>query len=103
MTKEFNGVTLDCYKAENEDDGFFATREQIGRLLEYAEPMKAVAKIHERNHNRLDKFSTIVNLTTVEGDRTVTRDVFYIPFIKEADEDYITVVNAGQKARQFDF
>ena len=79
-TRKFNGVALDCYKAENENDGFWATREQIGRLLGYAEPMKAIAKIHERNQERLDKFSTIVNLTTVEGGRTVTRNIIVYNF-----------------------
>ena len=74
-TRNFNGVALDCYKAENENDGFWVTREQIGRMLEYADPMKSVAKIHERNHERLDKFSSIARLTTVEGTRTVTRDM----------------------------
>ena len=28
-TKEFNGVALDCYRADDEGDGFWATREQI--------------------------------------------------------------------------
>ena len=81
-SKEFNGVTLDCYiEPEHEKDGeFWATREQIGRLLEYAEPMKSIAKIHERNKERLDKFSTIVKLTTVEGTRTVTREVTVYSF-----------------------
>lgn len=80
MTKEFNGVALDCYKADNEDDGFWATRKQIGRLLGYSEPMKAIAKIHERNTGRLNRFSTIVKLTTVEGSRTVTRDTIVYNF-----------------------
>ena len=44
-TKEFNGVALDCYKAENEADGFWATREQIGRLLGYEYPDVAISKI----------------------------------------------------------
>ena len=80
LTKEFNGVALDCYKADNADDGFWVTREQVGRLLEYSEPMKSIAKIHERKADRLDKFSTIVKLTTVEGNRTVTRDVIVYNF-----------------------
>ena len=46
-TREFNGIALDCYKADNETDGFWATREQIGRLLEYENPRMAIAKIHE--------------------------------------------------------
>lgn len=79
-TKTFNGVQLDCYRAKNAKDEFWATREQIGRLLEYAEPVKSIAKIHERNQKRLDNFSAIVNLTKVEGSRSVTRDVIVYNF-----------------------
>ena len=66
-TKAFNGITLDCYKADNEGDGFWATREQIGQLLEYADPRDAIAKIHARNKERLDKFSGVDNLSTPSG------------------------------------
>lgn len=66
-TREFNGVSLDCYKADNERDGFWVTREQIGRLLEYSNPRDAIAKIHQRNQERLDKFSGVVKLSTPEG------------------------------------
>lgn len=79
---QFNGIQFDCYAQDGQQDNsdFWATRTQIGQLLEYEEPMKAVAKIHERNQERLDKFSTIVNLTTVEGSRTVTRDLIVYNF-----------------------
>ena len=77
---EFNGVQLNCYKADNEDDGFWATREQIGALLEYADPSNAITIIHKRNQERLDKFSTGVKLTQVEGNRSVTRDVIVYNF-----------------------
>ena len=81
MTRSFNGIQLDCYRdSGSQGDDFWATREQIGRLLEYAEPMKSIAKIHERNNERLGRFSTIVKLTTVEGSRTVTRDVIVYNF-----------------------
>ena len=79
-TKDFNGVAIDCYVEREGDGDFWASREQIGRLLEYAEPMKSVAKIHERNKERLDKYSTIVKLTTVEGKRTVTREITVYSF-----------------------
>lgn len=79
-TRKFNGVALDCYKAENEDDGFWATREQIGRLLEYAEPNNAITFIHKRNKERLDKFSTSVRLTQVEGGREVQREIICYNF-----------------------
>lgn len=32
------------------------TRKQIGEALEYANPQKAIAKLHERYKERLDKF-----------------------------------------------
>ena len=79
-TRNFNGVALDCYKAENEDDGFWATREQIGMLLGYNDPTDAIAKIHDRHSDRLYKFSRVDKLSRVEGSRTVTRDVIVYSF-----------------------
>ena len=63
-TREFNGHKLDCYvEPEQEASGdFWATREQIGRLLGYAFPRKAIKKIHERNKERMDLFSKVVKL-----------------------------------------
>ena len=49
-TKEFDGVTLDCYKAENEDDGFGATREQIGQLLEYEKSQSVYCKYSQQKY-----------------------------------------------------
>ena len=69
ITRFYNGIALDCYKAEQETDGFWATREQIGVLLGYAYPREAIGKIHERNKERLDGFSSEVNLTTEAGTR----------------------------------
>lgn len=64
MTQNFNGVNFNCYRAENESDEFFATREQIGQLLGYENPRKAIAIIHTRNKERLDKFSKGVQIET---------------------------------------
>lgn len=62
---DFNGVVLDCYvKPEQTDKGnFWATRTQIGELLGYENPRKAIKDIHERHRERLDKFSTVVKLS----------------------------------------
>ena len=81
-TRQYNGVTFDCYVEQGEDNpqDFWATREQIGRLLGYERPNEAVAHIHDRNSDRLNKFSTSVKLTGVEGSRTVTRDVIVYNF-----------------------
>ena len=61
---EFEGAELDCYVDPTQQDkgNFWATREQIGRLLEYENPRKAIKDIHERHRERLDKFSTVVKL-----------------------------------------
>lgn len=80
-TKNFNGIAFDCYKAENEDDGFWATREQIGMLLGYKDPVNSIMKIHTRNADRLDKFSTWVKLSQVEGERIVTREITVYSFM----------------------
>ena len=73
-TKTFNGCVLDCYvEPEQTDKGdFWATRAQIGQLLEYEYPREAIGKIHERNKERLDRFSAVVNLTTPSGVQSTT-------------------------------
>ena len=75
MTRNFNGISLDCYQDSLRKDDFWATREQIGRLLEYAEPKAAIANIHARNKERLDRFSGVINLSTPSGGTQPT--IFY--------------------------
>lgn len=79
-TKHFNGYALDCYVEPEHVGDFWATREQIGTLLEYADPDNAITIIHKRNKERLDTFSTGVKLTQVEGNREVTREVIVYNF-----------------------
>ena len=75
-TRNFNGLSFDCYHEDGQDVGdFWATSEQIGQLLGYEYPDVAIRKIYKRNKARLDKFSTRTILFRVEGDRTITRDV----------------------------
>ena len=73
-TKHFNGINFDCYKDTQEQDtqDFWATREQIGQALEYAEPRLSVANIHNRHAERLDKFSAVINLITPSGTQATT-------------------------------
>ena len=73
VVRNLNGVALDCYKGDDDGD-FWATREQIGQLLGYSHPRQALEKIHKRNADRLNKFSTVVKMGTVEGSRTVEKD-----------------------------
>ena len=73
----FNNVELDCYVEPTQQDkgDFWATREQIGRLLEYENPEISIANIHNRHSERLCKFSTLTKLIRVEGGREVAREV----------------------------
>lgn len=76
-SKQFNGITLNCYIEQGQSDSsdFWATREQIGRLLGYEYPAHAIKNIHRRNKERLDRFSRGLKMSQVEGERTVTRKV----------------------------
>ena len=71
---QFNGIEFDCYR-DNEAQGvsndFWATREQIGRVLGYENPRDAIYRIHERHKERLDKFSGVDVLSTPGGKQEV--------------------------------
>lgn len=70
--------TISCDFWADINDEYFVTREQIGRALGYSDPRIAVAKIHTKHKDRLDKFSTVTRTVTVEGDKSVERErVFY--------------------------
>ena len=79
-TKTYNGIAFDCYIEPNQTDDFWATREQIGQLLGYKNPRVSIANIHNRNKERLDKFSRVIKLITHEETREVTREVTLYDF-----------------------
>ena len=67
-TESFQGV-IPCDFWNDINDEYFITREQIGRALGYSNPRIAIAKIHNKYKERLDKFSTVTVLSIVEGER----------------------------------
>lgn len=69
---QFGSIPCDFYRHKQE---IWMTRRQIGEALGYADPQKAVDKIHSRNQHRLDQLSTTVKLTGVEGGREVEREI----------------------------
>lgn len=81
-TKTYNGIEFDCYVESGQQDTgeFWATREQIGQLLGYENPRLSVANIHNRNKERLDKFSRVIKLITHEETRDVMRDITVYSF-----------------------
>ena len=74
LVKSENFGAAQCDFWENKNKEYFMTRDQIGTALGYSDPRIAITKIHNRNKDRLDKFSTSTNLVTVEGNRSVSRD-----------------------------
>ena len=62
----FGNVQCDFY-SHGKSKEIKVTREQIGTSLEYEDPRIAIAKIHDRHKNRLDKFSVVTKLTTTDG------------------------------------
>jgi len=63
--EKFAGLDVGFYQDGNGD--VYMTRKQIGEALGYADPHRAMSKIHERNKGRLDKFSVVVSLGTTDG------------------------------------
>ena len=52
-TETFNNLPCNFYRNMNDD--ILLTREQIGQALEYADPSKAIRKIHLKHKDRLDE------------------------------------------------
>lgn len=77
-----NGIELDCYVREDQEDksNFWATREQIGRLLGYENPNDAVRHLHNRHADRLDQFSQTFRVIQTEGNRNITRETILYSF-----------------------
>ena len=79
-TRKFGELEIQVYENpavghSRVQDDFWMTREQIGTALEYGNPKVAISNIHQRNAERLDPLSRVLKLSTVEGKRTVAREV----------------------------
>ena len=76
-----NFGNLECNFYRNMNDDILLTREQIGQALEYANPAKAIQKIHLKHKDRLDELSirikspTTTNFGVVEN--LMTETVYY--------------------------
>lgn len=73
-SKPFGALNVDVY--QNDKHQYYMTREQIGRALEYSDPVTAICKIHNRNADRLDPLSSTTKLVVGEKNRTNTREFY---------------------------
>lgn len=79
-TRQFGSLEIQVYENpevghKRVQDDFWMTREQIGTALEYRNASDAIALIHKRNADRLDKMSTTFKLKGVEGGITKEREI----------------------------
>lgn len=63
-TKQINNVPVDGWYGTQQA---WFTRTQIGQVLEYDDPNRQVAKLHNRHKDRLNPLSVVVKLTTTDG------------------------------------
>lgn len=73
-SKPFGALNVDVY--QNDKHQYYMTREQIGAALEYGIPKVAIMNIHTRNSDRLDKFCSVLNLSTEVGNHTQMRQTY---------------------------
>lgn len=84
-TETFNNLPCNFYRNMNDD--ILLTREQIGQALEYADPSKAIKKIHLKHKDRLDELcirikdktfdSTQNGASREQNDNLITERVYY--------------------------
>lgn len=84
-TETFNNLPCNFYRNMNDD--ILLTREQIGQALEYADPSKAIRKIHLKHKDRLDELcirikdktfdSTQNGASREQNDNLITERVYY--------------------------
>lgn len=81
-TKRFNGALLEYYlDTEPEHAGdFWITREQIGTFLGYVQPDNAIARIHSKHSDRLEKFTAHIEIPNTKGNSTATKEVIAYSF-----------------------
>ncbi len=81
-TKRFNGALLEYYlDTEPEHTGdLWVTREQIGKFLGYAQPENAIARIHSKHSDRLEKFTAHIEIPNTKGNSTAMKEVIAYSF-----------------------
>ena len=67
----FGDFAVDLWK--NPQDEFYMSGEQIGRALGYADPVKAISTLFDRNRDRLEPHSVVLILRATDGKQYHTR------------------------------
>lgn len=70
-TETFGDLSCNFYRNINDD--IFLTREQIGQALEYADPSKAIRKIHLKHKDRLDNLCVRIKLSNTQNGANLSK------------------------------
>lgn len=70
-TETFNNLPCNFYRNMNND--ILLTREQIGQALEYADPSKAIRKIHLKHKDRLDDLCVRIKLGSTQNGANLSK------------------------------
>lgn len=70
-TETFNNLSCNFYRNMNDD--ILLTREQIGQALEYADPSKAIRKIHLNHKDRLDELCVRIKLGSTQNGANLSK------------------------------
>lgn len=70
-TETFNNLPCSFYRNTNDD--ILLTREQIGQALEYADPSKAIRKIHLKHKDRLDELCVRIKLGSTQNGANLSK------------------------------
>ena len=70
-TETFNNLSCNFYRNMNDD--ILLTREQIGQALEYADPSKAIRKIHLKHKDRLDELCVRIKLGSTQNGANLSK------------------------------
>lgn len=70
-TETFGDLSCNFYRNINDD--ILLTREQIGQALEYADPSKAIRKIHLKHKDRLDNLCVRIKLSNTQNGANLSK------------------------------
>lgn len=102
IVKKENFGDLECDFYKNEKGEIFVTRTQIGQALEYSNPNDAIRMIHNRNKERMDKFSVPFKMNGVKTYLYNARGIYEICRYSnqpKANDFYDWIYDALEKIR----
>ena len=70
-TFRFEGLAIDVVQTGRMEPGI--TRKQLGKMLGYSDPSKAIDNIHQRNRERLDPLAVTLKMRATDGKEYKTK------------------------------